>query len=220
MAVAPQEISQREFFSSKNGYDKEEVKAFLEVIAKNQAALLARIDELTKDADDPAAVGKNISALLSAADAAATQLTRKAEMKAAETRRRVEEEAAMLRTATEEATDRLRAEAEQYAYEIRVAAERSAREQQMQAAERVGRLLTGESTLRERLYTLEVSLQSMRGDLKEAAESLYPQLANVPPPLPQKSTQRGGLSQEASVIDLRESDSMSNSNGSPNSKGS
>ena len=215
MPVAPEDISQREFVDSAEGYDKGEVKAFLDVIARDQAALLARIDELTRTAEDPAAVGKDISALLNSADVAATALTRRAEQRAAETRRRAEEEASMLRSATEEATSRLRAEAEEYSFEVRAAAERSTREQQMQAADRVGRLLAGESTLRERLFALELSIQSMRGDLKEAAEELYPQLTNVPPPLPKEGQRpRGSLQNKPSVIDLRESDSVSNTNGS------
>ena len=206
MSVSPQEISQREFFTAKNGYDKDEVRAFLGVLARDQRALLDQIESLRNETEGMYEVGSHISNVLQNANEVAEKLTQEAESKAAETRQRSEEEAALLRRGTADSTDRLKEEAEQYAYDVRTAAERAAREQQAQTADRVGRLLAGESTVRERLYSLEVTLQSMRGELKDAAETVYPQLTNTPPPLPGRSTKslEAEKPNDVSVIDLRD----------------
>ena len=206
MPASPQDIAQREFFTAKDGYDKDEVKAFLGVIARDQRELLDQIESLRNQPDGFADAGSQIGSVLQNANEVAQRLTDEAEAKAAEIRNRAEEEASLLRRATADSTDRLKEEAEQYAYEVRTAAERAAREQQVQTADRVGRLLAGESTVRERLYSLEITLQSMRGELKGAAESVYPELSNMPPPpLPEKSPRslESEQSDGVSVIDLR-----------------
>lgn len=208
MPVSPQDVSNREFFPAKDGYDRDEVRAFLGVLARDQQALLDRIQSLENQDDDLEGIGHQISAVLQNANQAAESLTGEAEARAAETRRRVEDEAALLRQATADSTDRLKEEAEQYAFDVRTAAERAAREQQVQTADRVGRLLAGESTVRERLYSLEITLQSMRGELKGAAENVYPELAHAAPPPPLPEQPRKSLTSEESkgisVIDLRE----------------
>lgn len=200
MPISPEEISQKQFFNSGDGYDREEVDSFLEVVAADQRALLERIESLSGSADRFGEVGPQVAAVLQRAGDLAERVTSEAELKALETRRRVEEESDMLRKATAEAVDRLRQEAEQYSYEVRIAAERSSREQQLQAADRVGRLLSGESNVREKLYALETTLQAMRGDLREAAETVLPEMRNVAPPLPPTTSQE----EPASIIDLRE----------------
>lgn len=208
MPISPQEISNREFFPAKDGYDKEEVRAFLGVVGRDQQALMDRIQSLENADDELVGIGSQIASVLQNANQAAENVTEQADARAAEVRRRAEDEAALLRQATADSTDRLKEEAEQYAFDVRTAAERAARGQQVQTADRVGRLLAGESTVRERLYSLEITLQGMRGELKGAAESVYPELANAspPPPLPQqprKSLESEG-SNGISVIDLRE----------------
>ena len=210
MPLSPQEISHREFFTVKKGYDKDEVKAFLGVLARDQRILLDQIESLRNETAGLYEVGSHVSNVLQNAGAIAERLTRESEAKAAETRRRAEEEADLLRKATTDSTNRLKEEAEQYAYDVRTAAERAAREQQTQTADRVGRLLAGESSVRERLYSLEITLQGMRGELKDAAEGVYPQLSKTPPPLPGKSpksleTETPG---DVSVIDLRDGRSV------------
>lgn len=208
MPASPQEIANREFFSAKDGYDKDEVRAFLGVMARDQRALRERIESLENQDDTLDGIGNEISVVLQNASQAAETVTGEAEARAAEVRARAEDEAGLLRQATADSTDRLKEEAEQYAYDVRTAAERAARDQQVQTADRVGRLLAGESTVRERLYSLEVTLQSTRGELKGAAENVYPELANAAPapPLPQQLRKSLGSeeSNSISVIDLRE----------------
>lgn len=208
MPVSPQEISNREFFPAKDGYDKEEVRAFLGVVARDQRALMDRIQSLENADDELDGIGSQIATVLQNVNAAAENVTGEADARAAEVRQRAEDEASLLRQATADSTDRLKEEAEQYAFDVRTAAERVARQQQVQTADRVGRLLAGESTVRERLYSLEITLQGMRGELKGAAESVYPELANdsPPPPLPEQPRRSLGSeeSKGMSVIDLRE----------------
>ena len=213
MPLSPQEIAEREFFPSKDGYDKEEVRAFLNVMARDQSELLDRIQSLTAGPEDLAEIGTQVSDVLGNAGSMAERLVRAAEAKASEIRSQAEEEADMLRTATADSTDRLKEEAEQYAYDVRTSAERASREQQVQAVDRVGRLLAGESTVRERLYNLELTLQSIRGELKGAAEGVYPELAKIPPPLPEKKETPALESDEDKslpVIDLRDERSQLN----------
>ena len=172
MSLLSDEIARKEFFSGPDGYDKEEVRAFLDVVARHQEALREEIERLTSGEPDVATVGAEVTTVLRTAGELADQLTSAAEAKAREIRVRAEREAQELREAAVEATNRLKEEAEQYAFEARTTAERVAREQQVLTADRIGRLLTGESHVRERLYSLEVTLQKMRGELLDAAESV------------------------------------------------
>jgi DivIVA domain-containing protein len=200
MPISPDEITRKEFLPTTDGYDRQEVRAFLEIVAADQKRLLDKIESLTPDADDVAEVGSQVAAVLQRAGHLAETMTAEAEQKAAVTRRRVEEESEMLRSATSEAVERLRQEAEQYSYEVRVAAERAAREQQFNAADKVGRLLAGEAAVREKLYALETTLQAMRGDLSAAAESVLPEMKDIGRPLPPAPPPED----RPAVIDLRE----------------
>lgn len=209
MPISPEEITSKEFFVSGDGYDREEVKEFLELVANDQRILLERIESLTASPERLGDAGAEVAVVLKRAAELADRLTNEAEVNARTTRSRVEEEAATLRTTTAEAVDRMRQEAEQYSFEVRTRAERAAREQQLHAADRVGRLLAGESTVREKLYALETTLQAMRGDLRDAAETVLPEMKNIGrplPPAPPGETPR--------VIDLREDPVAIGANGS------
>lgn len=202
MSIFPQEIAAREFFSAPDGYDKDEVRAYLQVIAREHAALAEALEKAHSDGDFGAVSGE-VTSVLSNASQTAAEIRRRAEEEAQQIRERAEQEAQSMRSATEEASDRLREEAERYAFEIRNAADNAAREQQMTTADRVGRLLTGEATIRERLFALETTLQAIRGQLQESVEDLYPELNKIPPPLPTSAGVEDGRP-PAPVIDLDE----------------
>ena len=216
MPLTPNDIAQKEFFRAPDGYDRDEVRAYLAMIAADQRALVERIEALEARTDGTADVGAEVATVLQQARELADRMTSEAHHKAVELRDRAEEEARLLRSATGEAAEKLRQEAEDYAYEVRNAAERAAREQQMHAADRVGRLLAGESSVRERLYSLEITLQGMRGELKEAAEAVLPEVSNVPPPLPPtfEPSAQVRTEERPPVIDLRE-DRVGTGNGAP-----
>lgn len=208
MGYTPTEIEEREFLTSAGGYDKEEVRAFLAAIAREHARLSERLRELEQN-DPVNGLGPRVAEILETAEIAARNARAAADAEAKATRERAEVEASTLRGATEQATTKLREEAEQYAFEVRSAAERAAREQQAAVADRVGRVLTGESQVRERLFALEVTLQSLRGDLQTSSEELYPEIAAVKAVLDSGKTKDPEPSLEAPrVIDLRESPSV------------
>ncbi|MDQ3987492.1 MAG: DivIVA domain-containing protein [Actinomycetota bacterium] len=199
MAVSPGEIADREFFTSTDGYDKEEVKSFLLMIAREHQALIERLRSV--DETDFTEVGETVREVLESASLTARRLREEAESNALDVRSRAEEESKLLREATREATAKLRREAEDYAFEIRAAAERAVREQQSFAADRVGRVLTGESKIREKLYALELSLQGMRANLLHTAEGVYPELSNLNASLPSNG-EKSAVPPAPEVIEL------------------
>ena len=207
MGYSYTEIEEREFFTSAGGYDKDEVRAFLASIAREHARLSERLRELEQN-DPVNDLGPRVAEILETAETADRNSRAAAEAEAKATRERAEQEASSLHAAAEQATAKLREEAEQYAFDIRNAAERAAREQQATVADRVGRVLTGESQVRERLYSLEVTLQSLRADLQSGAEEVYPEIAAVQAVL--NSANAGSKASPAAprVIDLRESPSV------------
>ena len=205
MPISPEEIAGKEFFRTAGGYDRAEVQAYLSVIAADQRALLQRIESLEGRQDGLYEVGPEAASVLQRASEIADRLTHEARVEAVQVREQAEDEAQFLRDETAIDTEKLRQEAEDYAFEVRTAAERAAREQHTQVADRVGRLLVGESSVRERLYSLEITLQAMRGELSEAAETVMPELSQVPPrpPLPD-ATAKVRAEEPSSVIDLRD----------------
>ena len=215
MPLTPADIARKEFFRASDGYDRAEVRAYLEMVAADQRALIERLESLPAPTDGAGEIGSEIAAVLEQARELADRMTQEAHEKAVAERERAEEESHLVRSATSEAAEKLRQEAEDYAYEVRAASERAAREQQLQAADRVGRLLAGESSVRERLYALEITLQGMRGELKEATETVLPELSSVPPPLPPtfEPSAKVRTEESPSVIDLREDDVVGSSNG-------
>ncbi len=167
MPFTPEEIDSKEFLITLRGYDKDEVKAFLKAVAADYRAAL--------DSAQPApeaggsayeALGKDIGQVLQVAKQSADQLKRKAEEEATSMRRRAEEEAASLREAASSAARRLTEEAERHSVQVRAEAEREATAKTASAGRRVEKLQSAESKLRQRLYALEMMLQSMRQELE------------------------------------------------------
>ncbi|MDQ3956475.1 MAG: DivIVA domain-containing protein [Actinomycetota bacterium] len=203
MGYSSTEIEEREFLTSAGGYDKDEVRAFLAAIAREHARLSERLRELEQN-DPVNDLGPRVAEILETAETAARNVRAAADAEAKATRERAEQEASSLHAAAEQATAKLREEAEQYAFEIRNAAERAVREQHAAVADRIGRMLTGESQVRERLYSVEVTLQSLRADLQAGAEEVYPEMAAVQAVLNSPNTGSKASPEAPRVIDLRE----------------
>ncbi len=208
MALSPIQIEEREFLTSAGGYDREEVRGFLASIAREHKRLRERLQEL--ELNDPVhGLGPRVADILETAETAANNMRSSAEADAKALRERAEGEASALRAATEQATAKLREEAEQYAFDVRTSADRALREQQAAVADRVGRVLTGESHVRERLYALEVSLQTLRADLQGSSDQLYPEIAAVQAVLDSgRADGKGAKPDAARAIDLRETSSV------------
>ena len=173
MPFTPEEIDSKEFLITLRGYDKDEVKAFLKAVAADFRAALDSSGTPVVEAPGNAyeALGKDIGQVLQVAKQSADQLKKKAEEEATSMRRRAEEEANTLREAASNAARRLTEEAERHAVQVRAEAERDAGDRTKDATRRVDKLQSAESKLRQRLYALEMMLQSMRQELESDDEN-------------------------------------------------
>ncbi len=174
MPFTAEEIENKEFLITLRGYDKDEVKAFLRAVAADFKA--------ASDIPAPAAaeagggnafeaLGADIGHVLQVAKQSADTLKKKAEGDAAAMRKRAEEEAKSLRDAASSAARRLTEEAERHSVQVRATAEREAEDRTRDSQRRVERLQSVESKLRQRLYALEMMLQTMRQELEESDSS-------------------------------------------------
>ena len=167
MPFTPEEIDSKEFLITLRGYDKDEVKAFLKAVAADFRAVLDSAPSPVEASGNAyEALGKDIGNVLQVAKQSADQLRKKAEEEATGMRRRAEEEANTLREAASNAARRLTEEAERHSVQVRAEAERDASERTVDANRRVDKLQSAESKLRQRLYALEMMLQSMRQELE------------------------------------------------------
>lgn len=170
MPFSPEEIESKEFLITLRGYDKDEVQAFLRAVAADYRSIAdsARMPAAPSATNPFESLGEEVGTVLKVARESANALRQKAEDEAAATRRRAEEESAALRNAASAAAKRLTEEAERHAIEVRASAERDAGERLRETARRVERLQGTETKLRQRLYSLEMMLQSMRQELDSA----------------------------------------------------
>lgn len=182
MPFSPEEIESKEFLITLRGYDKDEVQAFLRAVAADYRSLAdsSRSSAPVTASNPFESLGEEVGTVLKVARESANQLRQKAEDEAAAARRRAEEESAALRNAASAAAKRLTEEAERHAIEVRAAAEREAGDRLRETARRVERLQATETKLRQRLYSLEMMLQSMRQEL-DAADTAGVELAAAPP---------------------------------------
>ena len=183
MPFSPEEIESKEFLITLRGYDKDEVQAFLRAVAADYRGI---VEDSRSGAPAPTtsnpfeSLGEEVGTVLKVARESANALRQKAEDEAAATRRRAEEESAALRNAASAAAKRLTEEAERHAIEVRASAERDAGERLRETARRVERLQGTETKLRQRLYSLEMMLQSMRQEL-DSADATGLDVATSPP---------------------------------------
>lgn len=179
MPFTPEEIENKEFLITLRGYDKDEVQAFLRAVAEDFRSVSSTFRDVPVGGNAFEALGQEVSSVLQVAKESATALKRKAEEEAAQARKRAEEEANALRDAASQAARRLTSEAQKHATEVRASAQREADERLRDMARRVERLQSTESKLRQRLYALEMMLQSMRQDL-DAADAAGVELKSRP----------------------------------------
>jgi DivIVA domain-containing protein len=168
-----EEIENKEFLITLRGYDKDEVKAFLRAVAADFKASADSPGEVPDAGGGNAfeALGADIGHVLQVAKQSADSVKAKAEGDSTAMRKRAEEEAKSLRDAASSAARRLTEEAERHAVQVRATAEREASERTRDSQRRVERLQSVESKLRQRLYALEMMLQTMRQELEESDAS-------------------------------------------------
>ena len=166
MPFSPEEIQKKEFLLTLRGYDKEEVRAFLEAVASDYRSLkdaAAARDEVPENAYE--AIGREVGTVIQVAKESATQMKRKAEQEAAELRMRADQEAARIREAATNASKRLREEADQYAIEVRAGAEKEAADKIRDSHRKLEKLQSTEAKVRQRLYSLEAMIHNLRQEL-------------------------------------------------------
>ena len=171
MAFSPEEIENKEFLTTLRGYDRDEVRAFLKAVASDvRVSQVEAASSPHAPGDAYESLGQELGQMLKVPKESSDQLKRKAEAEATGMRRRAEEESKSLREAASNAARRLTEEAEQHAIQVRAAADREAAEKTRGAAERLERLQSAETKLRQRLYTIEMVLHSMRDDLESGSK--------------------------------------------------
>ena len=199
VSIYPDDISTREFVTSPDGYDRSEVKAYLQVLASEQHSLRQEVEALrAQRSDDGPTVGDEVASVLTTARAAAEDAVRLATKEADELRGRAQDDSDRLRRATSEASQKVRAEADAYAEQVRGEAEAEARRLLDETNDRIEQLLAGAATVRDKLLGLDEILAGARSEIIAAAGALdVPSVRSVPPPPPPAR-------EEADVVDLRE----------------
>ena len=177
MTFSPDDIEQKDFLVTIRGYDKDEVRAFLNAIAADYEMALSRAREAEESKDKPyEALGNELGHVLQAAKDSADQLRKRAEKEVVAIRQRTEQEAIQIREATNQAAQKLRQEAERHANEVRVDAEQFASQLRAsvkketddrirETARRVQRLQQAEAKIRERLVSLDRMIAEAREEL-------------------------------------------------------
>ena len=205
MSMYSDDVAAREFVVTTQGYDRDEVRTYLEVIAREQQALRDEIDALREEQAGRGDVGHEIANLLEATRSQTDEVKRLAAEEAATIRARAETDADRIRQATTEATDRAREEADLYAFETRAAADREVRDKLRETNEKIEALIAGAAKVRARLFGIDTILASVRNEVAQVAESLDAseietvETAELPAPPPPPA-----------VIDLREVKESSN----------
>ncbi len=204
MSMYMDDIATREFVVAQEGYDREEVRAFLEVVARNQRALQDEIAALREQRSTGEDIGGEIAGLLQNASRTADEAIRQAREEAETIRARAEQDADVLRQATIDASDRAREEADLYAFETRAKADREVRDKLRETNEKIENLLDSAGKVRARLFGSDAILMSVRNAVSIAAESLDGvdegiETADVPPPPPPPA-----------IIDLTDVDTEAN----------
>jgi cell division septum initiation protein DivIVA len=172
MSIYPDDISTRDFLVVSEGYDRDEVRTFLQVLAREQQALRDEVETLRAEINTDGDAGSEVASVLLAAQSAAEEALRLATKEADELRGRAQDDSDRLRKATVVASEKTREEAERDAVQAREQAERDARQTLDDATERVERLLDGAEKVRDRLFGLDAILGSVRSEVAEAAEAL------------------------------------------------
>jgi DivIVA domain-containing protein len=127
--MRPDEIQSRDFLVGLRGYDKDEVRAFLDEVASEHAAVLAELEEArimpapepvtVTVTDDLDSLGIGVAAILRTARESAAELTGTAEQQAAALRDEAEQHAANLRSEADAHATRVREDAERRAADLR-----------------------------------------------------------------------------------------------------
>lgn len=169
MAFSPEEIENKEFLPALRGYDKEEVRAFLIAVASDYRSALSapRPSVEPSSAGSYEALGKEVADILRTSKESAEKIVRDARQEAGAEKSRADQEASHIRDAARDAADKVKADSQRYAAEVKAAADRQAAEAIQKARRRVETLRSAETKIRDRLYSMEAVIGSLRDVLDE-----------------------------------------------------
>jgi DivIVA domain-containing protein len=165
----PEEIENKEFLAALRGYDRDEVRAFLQDIADDYRALMDMLQQRQpapspiKDPYD--ALGAELGQILKVARESGEKLRKKAEAETSTVVARAEQEAKAIRDSVEKAARKQREDADRYARETRSRADREAADKTTRASASVDQLREAEAKLRERMRSMEAILRSLQEEL-------------------------------------------------------
>ncbi|MGH2821281.1 MAG: DivIVA domain-containing protein, partial [Actinomycetota bacterium] len=179
MPFEPEEIENKEFLSTLRGYDRDEVRAFLQDVADDYRGVLQLLNQRQKPVatvKDPFDVlGVELGQILKVARESGGQLRKKAEAEASTLMEKVDQEARTIRESADKQARRQREEADRYARDVRSRTDRDAAEKTRRAAETVEQLRRAEAKLRERFASMEGILEALKRELgPEGAAALGP----------------------------------------------
>ncbi len=169
MPFEPEEIENKEFLSALRGYDRDEVRGFLQDVADDYRALLdmlkQRQQSMPSVKDPYDVVGVELGQILKVARESGDRLRKKAEAEAGSLVGKSEQEAKSIRDSADKAARKQREEADRYARQVRAAADREAADKTSRAAATVEQLREAEAKLRERLRSMESIIRAVRDEL-------------------------------------------------------
>lgn len=124
MAFTPEEIEQKEFLNGLRGYEKEEVRAFLEAVATDQKRLTEELARLKSRSTDPMEmVGQEVGAVLKSAQDTAALLETKARKESEALVSQAQQRAEQMLSEAQERVSSMTSKASQQAESVRSKAE-------------------------------------------------------------------------------------------------
>lgn len=204
--LSPDEVERQQFTTSRRGYTKEEVDAYLRALAEDVRNYLRSSSERLY-----VSLGEEMGGLLQHARDSADEMIRSAEQQVAAIREEALADADGVRSAADTYSTETRAQAEGSARETRAQAERSAQETraraEQDAAERikvaednVRALQESEREVRSRLRSLRIDLEDVTGQILELEKAEVPAAGDeLPEMAAETKIDEGALVTEAEI---------------------
>ena len=194
MPLSPDEINSKEFDQGMRGYDRDQVRAFLNTVASDYRAALRlgnyeavgeEVGRILQTVNDSAAALRSKATseaeeILAAAEAQAKQTRDAAQEDAAKLKSRAEVEAQALRDNTNQQVKELVEEAERKVVEMDAQVRKETEDRIRAADQRVETLRQAERDLRGRLERAREMLTSIEAQLDDGADGGTPPTESVP----------------------------------------
>ena len=185
MPLSPDEVQSQEFAQAKQGYDKNQVRSFLNTVAEDYRAALRlgnyeavgeEVGKILQTVNDSAAALRakataEAEDIMAQAEAASTEMRETASAEAAKLKNQAEVETKALRDHTDQQVKNLVAEAEQRVVEMEAKVRKETEERIRVTDQRVEELRAVERDLRGRLDRAREMLESVTERLGDGSSS-------------------------------------------------